>query len=169
MNKNNILLSTAITIFVGLLMLSGCTDLINDLKGFEELAVSDHFAGNRDCHCIKLNNSFFAMYIYENKDVEIYKLLDSTSDDLFGSSELYYTDNISECYSNDSNILVYSLTYKKYIMIDCNDVNNTKILSETDIQKIDLSKFTKVDIPSYDDGYLVWKQKNTGDSTICLE
>lgn len=146
MNKNNTLFSFALVFFVGLLILSGCTGLM-DCDSFEKYSVGDCFSKNRDGYIVKLNDSFFANITYKNEEIEIYKLLDTTTSDYFGNSDLYYSDNIGECYCNNSNIIVYSLTNNQYIIIDCNDMNNTQRISETDLKKIDLSEFTKVTLP----------------------
>lgn len=132
-----VLWAITLTLFVGLLMLSGCTGLMSDTD-FARYHVGDCFSENRDGYNIKLNDSFFANITYKNEEIEIYKLLDTTSSDYFGNSELYYSD---------SDIIVYSSTNNKYVMIDCNDMNNTQSFSETDIEKIDLSEFTKVILP----------------------
>lgn len=146
MNKNNILGKTIFVLLVGLLMLSGCKKLIiND--SFEVYNIGEHFGENRDGYFIKLNRSFFANITYKDEEIEIYKLLDLASSDYFGNSELYYSDIISECYCNDNNIIVYSLTKNKYVMLDCNDINNTRSFSEIDSKSIDFSKFTKVVLP----------------------
>lgn len=141
-----VLWAITLTLFVGLLILSGCTGLMSDTD-FARYYVGDCFSENRDGYNIKLNDSFFANITYKNEEIEIYKLLDTTSSDYFGNSELYYSDNINECYCSDSDIIVYSSTNNKYVMIDCNDMNNTQSFSETDIEKIDLSEFTKVILP----------------------
>lgn len=143
MNKNNILLIITILFFGVLLMLSGCKELISDYN-FVEYNIGEHFVENRDGYFIKLNDSFFANITYKNKEIEIYKLLDTTSTDYFSNSELYYSDNISECYCDNSNIIVYSLTNNKYVIIDCNDINNIQSFSEIYSQNIDLTKFTIV-------------------------
>ena len=145
MKKNNILVIFILVLFMGL-MLSGCKELI-DSDNFTECDIGEHFEGNRDGYFIKLNDSFFANFTYKNEEIEIYKLLDTTSTDYFGNSELYYSDNISRCYCNNSNIIVYSLRKDKYVIIDCNDKNNTQSYSETDSKNIDLTKFTKVILP----------------------
>ena len=146
MNKNNILVIITLALLGGLLILSGCKESISN-DNFAAYNIGEHFAGNRDGYFIKLNDSFFANITYKNDKIEIYKLLNTTSTDYFGNSELYYIDNISECYCDNSNIIVYSLTNKKYVIIDCNNMNNTQSFSETDIKNIDLSKFTKVVLP----------------------
>ncbi len=143
MEKKNILVIFAIALLGGLLMLSGCKALkTND--NFVDQNIGEHFAGNRDGYFIKLNDSFFASITYKNEKIEIYKLTDITSTDYFGNSELYYSDNISESYCNNSNIIVYSRKNNKYVVIDCNDINNIQFFSEIDSKDIDLTKFTKV-------------------------
>lgn len=135
-----------LTAIVISLVLCGCSGLKID-DSFASCNVGDHLAENRDGYIVKLNESFFAEFTYKNPEyIKINELLDSDSSDFLGDSKLYYSDNISGCYSNDSNIVVYSLTKNCYVLIDCKDVNNIRYFTETDGADIDLSQFTKVDI-----------------------
>lgn len=146
MNKNNILVTITLVLIVGLIMLSGCKGLLSEAN-FESYNIGERFDENRDGYLIKLNNLFFADITYKNNEIAIYKLLDSSSTDYFGNSELYYNDSIDECFCNNNEIIVHSLTKDKYVIIDCNDINNIQSFSETDIKNIDLNKFTEIVLP----------------------
>ena len=142
MNKKNVLIAIVFMVF-GLLILSGCTELTRN-DTFTNYNIGEHFGGNRDGYLVKLNNSFFANITYKNECIEIYKLLDTASSDFFGNSELYYSGNISECYCNNSNLIVYSSANKNYVMIDCNNINNTQSFTEAKSTGIELSKLSKI-------------------------
>lgn len=146
MKKNKILVILTIAILLGLIMLSGCTGLM-DSDNFADYKIGEHFVDNRDGYFIKLNDSFFASITYKNEEIDIYKLTDTASTDYFGNSKLYYSDSLSECYCDNSNIVVYSITHNEYVVIDCNDRNNIQSFSEIDSKDIDLTKFTKVILP----------------------
>lgn len=143
MNKKNILVTITLAILVVFIMLSGCKGLIRETD-FETYNIGEHFDGNRDGCIIKLNNLFFANITYKNDEIEIYKLLDYSTTDYFGNSELCYKDIIDECFCNNSKLIVHSLTKDEYVIIDCNDKNNMQRLSKEDINDINLDKFTKV-------------------------
>ena len=147
MKKNSILVIFTIALLCVLIILSGCKEVINN-DGFADYNIGEHFEGNRDGYFIKLNDSFFANITYKNEEIEIYKLIDISSTDYFANSELYFSDNINECYCDNSNIVVYSMTNNKYIVIDCNDINNIQSFSEIDSKSIDLNKLTKVTLSS---------------------
>lgn len=127
----------------------GCNTVLEEFDlsenfDFNNYNIGERFSDNRDEYLIKLNNSFFARITYKNDDVEIYKLLDTSTTDYFGNCELYYTDNFEECFCNNNKIIVYTLAKDECVQIDCNDKNNIKKLSKTDVDNIDLGKFTQV-------------------------
>ena len=150
--KNRVIVLMLVALL--LLMLPGCEESISNDTGadssggdvFADFRVGDEFDDDRDGYLIKLNDSFFAEFSYENPAyIVIYKLLDSTTVDFLGDSELFYSDTIdSECYCNNSNIIVHSLTNENYVLIDCNDINNAQSFTEIDSSNIDLSEFTKI-------------------------
>lgn len=143
MNKYNILVTITLVLLVGLIMFTGCKGLLRETN-FESYNIGERFDGNRDGYIIKLNNLFFANITYKNDEIEIYKLLDYSSTDYFGNSELYYSDIIDECFCNNSKLIVHSLTKDEYVIIDCNDKNNIQRFLKEDINNINLDKFTKV-------------------------
>lgn len=147
MNKINVKVIVTLTFFCFLLMSSSCKGLISN-NNFASLNIGDRFEENRDGYFIKLNELFFANITYKNKNVEIYKLINTDTSDYFGNSQLIYSENISECYCSESNIILYSLTNNRYVMIDCVDIGNTQSVAEIDIKNIDLSKFTRVIFPN---------------------
>lgn len=142
--KKRIFLVAIASILIGLFMLSGCKMIIYG-DDFTKYDVGDRVTDNRDGYSIKLNDSFFALFLYKTPDyIRIYKKFEYNTSDFDGDSELYYSDKISKCYCNNDNILVYSLTSNNYVLIDCNQKNNLRIIDDLNSADIDLSDFTAV-------------------------
>lgn len=130
------LFSIALAFILLVISLTGC-------QSFSECNVGDEFGGNRDGYKVKLNSCFFADVPYDDAEkIEIYKLNDINSDDLIGSSELYFTGDFEKCYSNEDNILIESSD--DYILIDCNDIDNQISSPTVDNLNIDLSAYTEI-------------------------
>lgn len=140
------ILVTVFSAIIVSLVLFGCENWTSS-DNFSKYDTGDRFGENRDGYMVKLNNSFFANISYKDDGYgEIYKLLDFTSSDLLGNAKIYYSGDISKCYCNDSNILIYSATNDNYILIDCSDINNTKNFTALEDADADLSDYTEITI-----------------------
>lgn len=112
---------------------------------FEKASIGGKILDNRDGYGLKLNNSFWVLKTYSEKNqVKIFKLKDMVSTDLASNSELFYYGAIDNLFCKEDTIIAFSNKNNHYVVIDCNNINNLHIVKSKNELEIDLSEYTEV-------------------------
>lgn len=133
----NVLLLIFIIIVITL-----CSSYCNFYKdSFEEYSVGEVVASNRDANIIKLNENYIVEQFYNGKDI-IYKIDNSSYEDILSDSKVCYEGKVKICYCSNDYLILCLFDNDKYVIIDCKNDGNASYVDS--ISNYDLSDYIKV-------------------------